>query len=291
MVMKHAYLIIAHTNLKQLQQLLLLLDDPRNDIYIYIDKKSKLNLNEIAPPMKYSSISFCDRIDVRWGNVCQIECEFNLFALASQTKHSYYHLISGMDLPLHSQNYIHKFFNGKNLEFIGLSHNWNLRERVLCHNIFMNNMRYPNKYVRGILQKARQVFNKIQIVLGYKVKQPTDIFGAGCNWASVTHEFVLALLAKKSELLKMYQYSYCPDEIYKQTFALNSEFKNRLFNTDYEFDGCLREIDWKRGRPYTWRKEDYEYLAHSNRIFARKFDENVDRAIIDMIINKIKNEQ
>ena len=83
----------------------------------------------------------------------------------------------------------------------------------------------------------------------------------------------------------------CPDEIYKQTFALNSEFKNRLFNTDYEFDGCLREIDWKRGRPYTWRKEDYEYLAHSNRIFARKFDENVDRAIIDMIINKIKNEQ
>lgn len=50
MVMKHAYLIIAHSNLKQLQQLLLLLDDPRNDIYIHIDKKSKLNLNEIAPP-------------------------------------------------------------------------------------------------------------------------------------------------------------------------------------------------------------------------------------------------
>lgn len=32
---KHAYLIIAHSNLEQLQQLLLLLDDPRNDIYSF----------------------------------------------------------------------------------------------------------------------------------------------------------------------------------------------------------------------------------------------------------------
>ena len=290
---KHAYLIIAHSNLKQLQQLLLLLDDPRNDIYIHLDKKSKLNVKEIPPPtkMRYSSVTFCDRIDVRWGNVCQIECELNLFALASQKDHSYYHLISGMDLPLHSQNYIHQFFSGNDLEYIGFSHHWNQRERVYCHNVFMNNMRYPNKYVRGVLQKIRQWFNKMQIWADYKIKQPCNVFGAGCNWASVTHDFVLAILAQKDELLKMYQYSYCPDEIYKQTFALNSEFKNRLFNTTDEFLGCVREIDWKRGRPYTWRKDDFEYLSHSKKIFARKFDESVDKEIIDMIINKVKNEQ
>ena len=57
-----------------------------------------------------------------------------------------------------------------------------------------------------------------------------------------------------------------------------------------EFEGCLREIDWKRGRPYIWRKEDYEYLSQSNKLFARKFDENVDGEIINMLINKIKNE-
>ena len=48
--MKHAYLIIAHSNLKQLQQLLLLLDDPRNDIYIHIDAKSNMDISKVTPP-------------------------------------------------------------------------------------------------------------------------------------------------------------------------------------------------------------------------------------------------
>ena len=34
---KHAYLIIAHNNWKQLSLLLSVLDDERNDIYIHID--------------------------------------------------------------------------------------------------------------------------------------------------------------------------------------------------------------------------------------------------------------
>lgn len=48
--MKHAYLIMAHSNLKQLQKLLFLLDDPDNDIYIHLDSKSELNINLITPP-------------------------------------------------------------------------------------------------------------------------------------------------------------------------------------------------------------------------------------------------
>ena len=39
--MKHAFLIIAHNKFNQLQLLLNLLDDERNDIYVHIDKKVK----------------------------------------------------------------------------------------------------------------------------------------------------------------------------------------------------------------------------------------------------------
>ena len=288
---RHAYLIIAHSNLEQLQQLLLLLDDPRNDIYIHLDLKSKLDIKKITPPhMKYSHCRFCERVDVRWGNVSLIQAEMNLFELASQVEHAYYHLISGIDLPLHSQDYIHRYFEGKNFEYIGYSPKWDMRERVYCHNLFMQYMRFPNQYIRGGLQKMRQLYNKLQILVGYKMKQPDYEFKAGCEWVSVTHDFVLSLLENKDEILKMYQYAYCPDEIYKQTFAYNSEFRNRIYNVTDEFEGCLREIDWKRGRPYIWRKEDYDYLSHSNKLFARKFDENVDEEIINMLINKIKNE-
>ena len=37
---KHAYLILAHTDMVQLQRLISCLDDRRNDIYVHIDKKA-----------------------------------------------------------------------------------------------------------------------------------------------------------------------------------------------------------------------------------------------------------
>ena len=39
---KHAYLIMCHNNLEVLKTLVSLLDDSRNDIYIHIDRKSRL---------------------------------------------------------------------------------------------------------------------------------------------------------------------------------------------------------------------------------------------------------
>lgn len=49
---------------------------------------------------------------------------------------------------------------------------WDMRERVYCHNLFMQYMRFPNQYIRGGLQKMRQLYNKLQILVGYKMKQP-----------------------------------------------------------------------------------------------------------------------
>ena len=37
---KHAYLIMAYNNWDQLSLLISLIDDPRNDIFIHIDKRS-----------------------------------------------------------------------------------------------------------------------------------------------------------------------------------------------------------------------------------------------------------
>ena len=37
---RHAYLIIAHNKFNQLRELLSLIDDYRNDIYVHIDKRA-----------------------------------------------------------------------------------------------------------------------------------------------------------------------------------------------------------------------------------------------------------
>ena len=40
MMNKHAYLIMAHNNWRNLETLIKLIDDDRNDIYIHIDRKT-----------------------------------------------------------------------------------------------------------------------------------------------------------------------------------------------------------------------------------------------------------
>ena len=52
----------------------------------------------------------------------------------------------------------------------------------------------------------------------------------------------------------------------------------------------MRKIDWERGNPYVWHEKDYDELINSEYLFARKFDENVDKNIIDKIYGKLVNE-
>ena len=117
---KHAYLIMAHNNFELLRVLVKLLDDKRNDIYIHVDKKAgDFNKDSIINDIKYSNVFFVKRISVTWGGYSQIQNELNLLKEASKNSYKYYHFLSGVDLPLKNQDYIHNFFdenNGK--EFI-----------------------------------------------------------------------------------------------------------------------------------------------------------------------------
>lgn len=49
----------------------------------------------------------------------------------------------------------------------------------------------------------------------------------------------------------------------------------------------MRYIDWNRGNPYVWKINDYKELINSEYLFARKFDYNIDRYIVDKISEKL----
>lgn len=105
---KHAYLIMAHNNWKILEKLLILLDDKRNDIYLHIDLKS--DFIDFSSKVHNANLFIFHEIDVRWGDISLIQVEFFLFKTAyCKGNNSYYHLISGSDLPLKTQDEIHAF--------------------------------------------------------------------------------------------------------------------------------------------------------------------------------------
>ncbi len=69
-----------------------------------------------------------------------------------------------------------------------------------------------------------------------------------------------------------------------------SPYRQNLYHDRFDNDcgACLRYIDWERGNPYVFRREDFEYLMASNCMFARKFDEKTDLEIIEQLYHTLK---
>lgn len=271
---------MIHEDSEILHKSLQLIDDKRNDVFIHIDAKSNSDFKEtLQQYLKESRLYFVENpVKVYWGHYSLILAEYSLFEQALSTGYyRYFHLLSGNDMPIKSQEYIHSFFDendGK--EFIGFSDKYFLGN-IECIHLF------PTEY-RGGNGIARSCFVKVQKLLHFSVagfKHP--VFKRGAEWVSVTNDFVQYLL-KQKEYYKRFKYSYCLDECYKQTVAYNSPFKERLYSIDDEFKGCMRLIDWNRGTPYTFQLADFDEIINSDRLFCRKInDAKLAQKIYDYI--------
>ncbi len=283
---KHAYLIYTHNNFRVLEKLLRSLDDERNDIYLHIDKKVK-EFNAIVEKLKTIVIRASlyileNRTDVRWGEVSQIKAELALYREASnREKYHYYHLLSGVDMPLRSQNEIHAFFDKRqDEEFITfMPYSCSPIDRVRYLTLFPICRREWT--TRGaIMRIANKWSYKIQKAIRFNyTKHYKDTLRWGSNWCSLTDDAVRYILNYMDKNIKWYRFSKNGDEIYKQTILYNSAFKDKISDLGY-----LRVVDWDRAKPYTFTKEDYNLLINSeNSFFARKFDETIDFDIVEML--------
>lgn len=292
---KHAYLIIAHNDFEILKLLLTALDDERNDIFIHFDAKCS-----DLPLLKCNNSNLYiipNRIDVRWGDYSQIETEMLLFEFVHDIQikkglsYTYYHLLSGVDIPLKTQDYIHRFFNlhtGK--EFLGFFQAdvvVELKNKVQWYHLFPKDFSKVRQF--NIKSLLRALFCRIQSLIGFK-RNDDLILVRGTNWVSITNDFVEFLLSKKEEIYKRFNHTFCADEVYKQTLCWNSSFKKRIFNTTNEAIGCMREINWIITEDSSFLPSftmaDYKRLKESPMLFARKFDtENID--VVKRIISEL----
>ncbi|WP_166332749.1 beta-1,6-N-acetylglucosaminyltransferase [Sphingobacterium chungjuense] len=271
---RHAYLIIAHHEFDVLAHLIAALDDERNSIFIHFDKKVLKLPNLVCHHAKL--ILLDNRIDVRWGDVSQIEVELSLFDTAfHHAEYAYYHLMSGVDIPLKSQDYIHEFFErhfGK--EFIGFTSgdiSKQLERKVKRYHLFSKNFGRKNGLDQLVKRIIRSVFMQLQIKLNLYRSKNIE-FKKGTNWVSVTHNFVRHILSQKHTILKTYQHTFCADEIYKQTICWHSHFRKYIYDLEDEANGSQRIIQWQNNQIFDWTLEDLPTLLASDLLFARKFN-------------------
>lgn len=292
---------MAHNNFYNLEILLKLIDDKRNDIYLHIDEKVKnFDIEKIKNiPMK-SNIYIFSEISVNWGGYSQIQCELFLLEKSIEKKYKYYHLLSGSDLPLKSQNYIHKFFeinNGK--EFIKIdSSEYTYEDKYILSRIpiyhLLQEYRKISKYkfINIIISALDKMLLELQKLIGINRVKKIKTIASGSSWFSITDKFANYIIANKDFIHKYFKFSSCADEMFIHTLLINSQYINDLYLNEKNESSNVRLIDFKRGNgkgnPYVFTIENYKELTNSESLFARKFDENIDKQIIDRIYLDIK---
>ena len=291
----HAVMIIAHNQFELLEKLILALDDERNDIFVHIDAKVKnFDFSHFTALTKHSRVVFTDeRINVTWGDFSQIKTEIVLLntALACENPekpYRYFHLISGSDLPIQSNDDIHRFFEENDgREFIHFTHSVATSgdvSRLRYYHLF----RGKRTFIRKLLG---QITLRLQILLHInRLKKMGIRVQKGSNWFSITGDFAHYIAENYQKYEKIFRYSYCGDETFVQTMLENSPYKSNLYMPECHnsHKACLRLIDWERGNPYVWRTEDFETIKNSSCIFARKFDLNVDSEIVEKVLDYIR---
>ncbi|WP_437920458.1 beta-1,6-N-acetylglucosaminyltransferase [Sphingobacterium sp. LRF_L2] len=272
--MKHAYLLLAHNDFAVLSCLLEALDDSRNVIYIHFDKKLfELPALELRNAELYV---LTERVDVRWGDVSVVEAELNLFAAAYKNgPYGHYHLLSGVDMPLQSQDAIHQFcIENSDKQFVGFSHGDQITHitlKVQRYHIFPKYFRSSGSGFDFLRKALRFLTLRLQFLLGIKRNKSIE-FKKGTQWVSLTDDFVNYLLSQRKLILKQYRYTFCADEIFVQTVCWNSRFRSQIFNLENEGLGSQRMIRWRDNRIYDWGIDDLEELKKSDLLFARKFN-------------------
>ena len=278
--LRHAYLIITHGSFPLLERQLRFLDSENADFFIHLDTHVKeFDFEKYRSIPRRSSVTFVDRVRISWGHYSLAECELILLRAAAPGHYDYYHLLSGVDVPVKSREYIEHFFDDAN----GTNYlNFQFPE-ILPDHLDRVKYYYPfqrinlrNRVLRTVIRRASAAAQKLVGVDRTRAYKPGFVFQKGTQWFSITDELVRYLLEREEEIYEKFHSTFCPDEVFLHSMVMNSPFRDTLppnaFTGGHE--NCLRYIDWKRGKPYVFTDDDFDELIHTgpDYLFARKFD-------------------
>ncbi|GAB2644249.1 beta-1,6-N-acetylglucosaminyltransferase [Emticicia sediminis] len=272
--MKIAHLILTHANPHQLSRLIERLTHPDADFYIHVDLKT-----DIQPFLflKSENVKFIkNRVSVYWGAYSIVQATVNSFEeiLVADKKYDFVNLLSGQDYPLKSTADIHHFFEnnlGKAfMHTLSVANEWQeaiprLTKYHLC------NYHFAGKH---FIEKCLNKFMPLR-------KMPNNLVPVGrSQWFSISAkhaQYIVEYLQENKNVKRFFELTWGSDEIVFQTILFNSIYQKDMVNDN------LRYIDWSEGKasPKTFTIDDLVVLQDSRKLFARKFSETIDAAILD----------
>lgn len=225
------------------------------------------------------------------------------------TRYQYFCLMSGQDYPIKPikyicdelrENYPQPYIDCTPYDKNGWMYKklrWNVftnKIRLKIDKFFKNRHRHP---IRVALMAALLLSSKsmhcIIPSLYHQIKKYADVYGGSAWWMlpDVAIEYIYRRYNNPDKLVELLLQAITPEELFFQTLAMQSSVQERIEVNPkdavaqncktwaYFYDDDKPPVN----HPYTFTTKEFEKLKKSDRWIARKFDQNIDADILDML--------
>jgi hypothetical protein len=282
--MRIGCLILAHKNPGQLERMLKAIEHPAFDYYIHVDGKADQGPFEYLRG-KERVFFIRERVRVGWGQYSLVQAQLNgLTEMLAGGDYRYVHVMSAQDFPLKPMGYIYNYLRDREgTEFITClreseGHPWWKVAALHAWQYNFHNWIIPGKY------RLQAVANFLFPRRKYPVKGH-EVVGHS-QWFTITSEsarFMLGYLKEHRGVVRFFKYVWGADELIFSTVIFNHPvFRDRI-------EDNLFYIDWSRGgaSPKVLTMEDLPSLLRSDKLFARKFEEEQDRRVLEALEQRL----
>ncbi|MDX9964223.1 beta-1,6-N-acetylglucosaminyltransferase [Desulfobacter postgatei] len=298
-----AYIIFSYRNPEQIVQLACkLAANTSCKVFIHHDY-SVTDLPEDAFKENANIEILPFSINVEWGDISMVHAMHDSmqYVFNNQQKFDWFILISEQDYPVRKVSEIEKHLAVSKYDGFLTYFSADMDKEVAAvinKRYFFWYFKLPKywrlfRFYKWIAQKLEPCKN-VQWFLGASnsgprigIKRRDVIFNKGFDcykgqpWMTINRrcvKYVLETVKRNPKIIKYYSKTLIPEEsIFNTILANNPMLKLK--------NDCRRYIQWKAGaaHPTVLTLHDYKNIVTSGKDFARKFDIDVDREIIQML--------
>lgn len=235
---------------------------------------------------------------VNWGGYSEVQAVLNAMQEICENKISgvldYVFLLSGQDYPLKPNEYIFNFLGtnyGK--EFISYRQIAPGSKEEECIRVyFLNDIWLFAAKDRGSESEGKSHTKLGDCLYRYLKKLPKRKYleriipYSGSEWWCLTFrciKFILDFVKNNNKFVRFYKYTHTPAEMFFQTIILNSPFSKAVVNECLTYAHWLDEHGKVMPRPLVFSKKNFSELKELDKLFARKFNINFDKEVLDLI--------
>jgi Core-2/I-Branching enzyme len=280
---KFAYLVLAHKNPQQLALLCKTLSARGGIVFVHVDQKVELAPFQATLSALPGVHLLEQRWPIYWGGFNMVRATLHMCRMALAEGAERLVLLSGLDFPIKPMQEIEHVL-GQDADHIDML-------TLPCPGLGDGDGFHRIRYFYGMDLmaklgfKPRALFVAHSRLLPFWHRSPPSGLNIrmGSQWWSLKAQTVRAVLQHVDahpEVERFFKWTSIPDESFFQTLV-NTLAPAKVISNN------RRLIVWDRQpKPYVFRANDLDELIKSDALFARKFDEEVDTQILQLLLER-----